>query len=284
MILEHHDSIGCYNTMILSDVTTKAQAFTQELATTLESLPQKPMISTMTIAFTLDEPINLEQLASQFPTQPIKDFIMAVLQSTDALTMKTKGKNFNNSLVFKYNFPYNPKPTSVKAVKVFCNGSLHITGFKSALKALEAADIFTTLLELIAGGTGISDMYNITDFTIQLINAYYKIPQVPDKSQVDMDKYYTLLSKYTEFFTSYNSDHYAGIMLKTPEFSVMTFASGSIIISAITTPQQLEKAVTYISAFTDKHIYECITTTPIDKSKKRKLDANFDYGKYIVLK
>lgn len=270
--------------MILEDVTLKAQAFTAEMNSTLKRLPQKPTISTMTIAFTMASPIDLDLLTDQFPTQPIKDFITSVLQSTDALKMKTKGKNFSNSLVFKYNYPYHPKAASVKAVKVFCNGSLHLTGFKSVQHALEAADIFTTLLELVAGGTGIDDMYNITDFNIQLINAYYKIPQVQDKHQINMEEYYTLLSNYTEFFTSYNSDHYAGIMLKTPEFSVMTFASGSIIISAITTPQQLEKAVNYISAFTDKHVLECITTTPIDKTKKRKLDANFDYGKYIVLK
>jgi TATA-box binding protein (TBP) (component of TFIID and TFIIIB) len=272
-----------YTKMILENVQTQAKAFTIDLNETIGRLKHvKPRVSTMTIAFTLDAPIDLNLVTLQFPTPLIQDFIIAVMQSHEALQMKTKGKNFSNSVVFKYNFP--PNPSSSKAVKVFCNGSLHLTGFKNIEDALEAADIFATLLELVAGGSGVTDMYNVTTFTIQLINAYYKIPQVSEKHQIIMDEYYTLLSKYTEFYTSYNSDHYAGIMLKTPEFSVMTFYSGSIIISSISTPKQLEQAIIYISTFTDKHIDECITTTILDKTKKRKLDATFDYGKYIILK
>ena len=263
--------------MILPCVSEKAEEFNKSMRVSLEKMQNVPKVSTMTIGVVLaGESINLERLATEFGCPKIQDFVADI---GTVITMKNKGKNFSNSIVFKFGVG-----EKKQAVKVFCNGSLHLTGFKKVDDALEVAEIFATLLELVDGGNGISDMYNVKDFNIQLINAYFQMPQVCTKTErIAMDRYYKELIEYSNFYTSYDSDHYAGVILKAPTFTVMTFDSGSIIITSINSSAQLEEAYTYITGFLIGNV-EKFKIPKIDIDKKRKRKVEFEYGKYIVLK
>jgi TATA-box binding protein (TBP) (component of TFIID and TFIIIB) len=264
--------------MISPETMKKEQEFTKELNKTLSMLVL-PVISTMTIAIVLDKSINLENLKSRMKDPDIKDFIKQVYGVEDGLQLKTKGLHFNNSLVFR---TAKQKKLS-QAIKVFCNGSLHITGYKNVKDALDAADIFSTLIELCEGGNGISDMYNIMDFSIQLINAYYIISQIQHKKEkILLSTFHTLLKEYTEYYTSYNNDHYAGVVLKSPSFTIMVFESGNIILSSITTPKDMEDAYNYISEFISTNYKSFITETLV-KEKRGKPNYN-DYGDFFLLK
>lgn len=268
--------------MIVSTTQDKANCFAKDINDILTEL-KLPVISTMTIAVSLDKDINLDKLKIRINDPDIKDFISNVYGVQDGLSLKTKGAHFNNSLVFKTKT--NKKLT--QAIKVFCNGSLHITGFKNVQDALDAADVFSTLIEIAEGGTGISNMYNVIEFKIQLINLYYVIPQItPKKQRIQLSVFHETLSEYSTFYTSYNNDHYAGVLLKSPTFTIMAFESGNIIISSVTTAQEIAVAFKYITEFISQY-HACFIKSVQDivsKPRRKAEDPYNSYGDFFVLK
>lgn len=287
--------------MIHQNVQERAVSFTKEITDVIQEL-ELPVISTMTTVVYLDHEIDLINLKNKMKDPNIKNFISQVYGDEECLTLKTKGAHFNNSLVFKTkssktkssktksNTKKNTKKDILsQAIKVFCNGSLHITGYKCLQDSLDAADVFSTLIELVEGGSGLSDMYNVIDFNIQLINLYYVIPQINNNIQViNLDIFHELLSKYSEYYTSYNNDHYAGILLKSPSFTLMIFESGNVIISSVTTAKGIKNAYEYISKFVCESYNSFIIdkqNIPIKSQRSTKKDTSYqDYGDFFILK
>lgn len=269
-------------------VKYRMQEEAERIKQTLQKLPNV-RITTMTIGVVLSETFDLKNIDESFHTSRVQDFIKDVMESADAIRLTT-GRNFNNSRILKIRFQENhqdthqgPSPTKhEQAVKIFCNGSLHLTGFKTLEKCLYTAEIVATMLELMQGGPGYLDKFQITNFDVQLINACFQAP-IPPNTYISLPDFHRALSAFSDFYTSYNNDHYAGVVLKSPEFTIMTFDSGNIMISSITTMDQLEKAYEYIINFVTKNTAKFMV---VDRPKQilKRTDPNFDYGKYIILK
>lgn len=246
-----------------------------------EDLYGVPQITTITVGIKLEhglDHIELDKVTQAItnPPQDIKNFMDQVLGGP--LHRDVSKRNFNNSVIIKM-----PKTQDRKqqAIKVFCNGSLHITGFKHVKDAIEVGDVFTTLMELIHGGRGIDGMFKMVSFDVQLINACFKHPSVTANHVINLEAFYQQLRKHINYYSTFNTDRYAGVIIKAPDFNVLVFESGSIILTSIKTPDQLKEAFVFIDGFLCKYHREFVerkthsTTVP---------KPAFNYSDYLVLK
>jgi TATA-box binding protein (TBP) (component of TFIID and TFIIIB) len=238
----------------------------------------------MTVMVKLNgEDFNLESIYNSFhDNTKINEFLSSVMGKEDAIEIKKKGKHFNNSLVF--NIMINGRG-SKQSVKVFCNGSLHITGFKTLLEVLEVAEVFATIFEILDGGSGIDDIYSIKEYKVQLINIYYQTQGLTSEQGLDLQGLHRLIVEKSDYYSVFNNERYSGVVIKAPEFTVLVFDSGNIILTAITTIEQIRSAYMYMHNFMKTNIYNI----RIDKMQMKRYDTkrvkeNFDYGKYLVLK
>lgn len=243
-------------------------------------------VSTITISIKLDKEINLTKIILEFENSTIKNFIYAVTGNKHNIEISNK-KQFNNSIIFKCNnIPTEDGHILDKqAVKVFCNGSLHITGVKNIKDALYLAEIFTTMIELMYGGDGISDMFRVLGFEIQLVNLYFRLPGIVDGKVLTLVEVLKYLRNNTEYAVSYNNERHAGIIIRSPTFSLLIFDTGNVIICSIKEVSQLMEAREFIK----NKLFVLPEKLKIDKEyisrKRQKMnDAEFDYSKYLVLK
>lgn len=240
-------------------------------------------LSTMTVLVKLDREVSLVRVADGAPAQT--DFVREVVGSADAISIrvpKEGNRSFNNCLIFDC---ASPKVT----VKVFCNGNLHITGARSTTQAVETAEVFATLFELIYGGDGVSSLFNVIGFDVQMINHHYKLPGIPKDTVISLPALKDALKKVSPYFVSYNNEHHAGVILKAPQYTIIVFESGNTIFTAITTAVQLAEAFGFFKGFMDTHLDALLMPqVPIKKraNKRGRTTKNqgFDYGAFIVLK
>lgn len=262
----------------------------QQIHTIAETIPAT--VSTMTILLVLNHPLNLNKILEEFPTDTIQTFLLEV--TGDAKSIYTSSKRpFNNSLVFKCKSIPTDNNTILEkqAVKVFCNGNVHITGVKNITDALYLGDLFVTMIELMYGGNGASNMFTFSRFEVQLVNLYFQLPllSTPGNDKLlNLTQVMLYLQQNTPYYVCYNTERHAGVIIKAIDFTLLIFSSGNVIISSIKDPSQLQ----VVRDFIQKHII-CLsscTDTLVDKPlllgnkyiKRPKPD--FDYSKYIVLK
>lgn len=244
-------------------------------------------VSTITISIKVDKEFNLDKIILEFENSTIKNFIYAVTGNKQSIEISNK-KQFNNSIIFKCNNIPTEEDGHIldkQAVKVFCNGSLHITGVKNIKDALYLAEIFTTMIELVYGGDGISDMFRVVGFEIQLVNLYFRLPGIVDGKVLTLVEVLKYLRKNTEYAVSYNNERHAGIIIRSPTFSLLIFDTGNVIICSIKEVSQLMEAKEFIK----EKLFVLPEKLKIDKEnisrKRQKMsDTEFDYSKYLVLK
>jgi TATA-box binding protein (TBP) (component of TFIID and TFIIIB) len=271
--------------MITYQIKKQGDAFMTEILNIASQVPAQ--ISTITISIKIDNEFNLARITSDFENSTIQDFIYAITGNKQSIEISNK-KQFNNSIIFKCN----NIPTDTdgyildkQAVKVFCNGSLHITGVKDIKDALYLAEVFTTMIELVYGGDGVSNMFNIVGFEIQLMNFYFKLPGMVDGKVLRLVDVLKYLRKNTKYAISYNNERHAGIIIRSPTFSLLIFDTGNVIICSIKETSQLVEAREFILhklyVLPEKFIIdkECIS-----RKRHKKDDPEFDYSKYLVLK
>ena len=155
----------------LHTMEDRAKAFMEDIDSAIRDISsmysENPRVSTMTVMCELcvnrELGVNLQAMYDMFIDEttnpPVKDFIKCVLGREDAIDIK-KGKHFNNSLLF--NIILNGRD-SKQSVKLFCNGNLHITGFKTLIDILEVADVFATMFEIMHGESGMTGMFCVVD-------------------------------------------------------------------------------------------------------------------------
>ena len=233
------------------DIHKKAAEADDDLASGLSGLPLR--ITTITVGVYMNDGINLDRLVEEIEDPEnivLKAFIAEIMGP-----MKRSGKrNFNNSVVFKL-----PDGKLQQAVKIFCNGSLHITGYKSVKRALEISDMFSTLFELVQGGSGIEGRYVISRFDIQLVNLCCVHPMVKADQgirKINLQSFHKILKKYSDFYVTFDTDRYAGVVMKAPRFTIMVFESGSIIVTSVRKGVDIRDAYAYIDAIFQQHIHE----------------------------
>lgn len=270
----------------------KADAFMSELCNTSNKYPIK--LSTMTILVTTTCASFLEKLVGAFNSPKIQAFVYDVTGDINNITLSPKRNAFLNSNLFTCKNIVTDHGTQLvkQSIKVFCNGNMHITGVKCVQDALYIADIFVTMIELVCGGTGISNMFQIIDFDVQLINYCYLDPFATKGYALCLNTLRECIERDGSYFCAYNTERHSGIIVKAPSFSVLIFASGNVILSSIKTPEQLEEAHNFTKELMSKHCEKCLLKLEVEiqtpdissSNKKRKTTMNkFDYGKYLVL-
>lgn len=232
------------------DIREDAEAFDRSLQATMKELDTAYNVclhvSTMTLGVYLGENIDLQMFLRELDspsTDLIKEFTTLFMQN---IKRDTRKRDFNNSIILKIQ---GKTMKLQQAVKVFQNGSLHITGFKTVTEAIELSEVFSTFMELVSGGTGANNTYSIKSYEVQLINVCFQHPCVAANQKINLTSYHKNLSTYTSYYTSLDTDRYAGVVLKSPFFTIMTFESGSIIITAINTAEKLKEAFLLIYNF-----------------------------------
>ncbi len=260
----------------------------EEIASTIPAV-----ISTMTVLIVLDSvdssermPLDLTKILEAFETDEIQQFISDVTGDSKAIYTSSK-RTFNNSIVFKCrNVPTEDGTVLDKqAVKVFCNGNVHITGVKRIQDALYLGDVFVTMIELMYGGDGLSKMFSFKSFDVQLINLYFQVPLSLSDKVLDLVKVKEYLQRETPYYVCYNTERHAGVIVKAVEFTLLVFDTGNVIISSIKRPSQLA----VVRDFIKEHIIglpNCGTLVEKEVLKYgcKRPKRDFDYSQYLVLK
>lgn len=267
---------------------TKFMEEVEEIASTIPAV-----ISTMTVLIVLDSvdssermPLDLTKILEAFETDEIQQFISDVTGDSKAIYTSSK-RTFNNSIVFKCrNVPTEDGTVLDKqAVKVFCNGNVHITGVKRIQDALYLGDVFVTMIELMYGGDGLSKMFSFKSFDVQLINLYFQVPLSLSDKVLDLVKVKEYLQRETPYYVCYNTERHAGVIVKAVEFTLLVFDTGNVIISSIKRPSQLA----VVRDFIKEHIIglpNCGTLVEKEVLKYgcKRPKRDFDYSQYLVLK
>jgi len=260
--------------------THRASEFMTEIRQCLAKLPVQTHISTITVNVKLSKTIHLEEIKANFQQEHVQDFVHCVDGMEGVLFSPTNTKNFSNSLVFKF-----PSGKQQKAIKVFCNGSLHITGYNDLQKAMYMAEVFAAFLELIEGGDGLQDTFHIREYAIQTINICYKL-EISQDMKINLGVLASLLQKTCNYYISFNTDQYVGLVIKAPNFQVLVFESGSVILTCVKDVPMIEMAFWFshktLTDLLDQVVADKYTTTR--KPKNKSDNTEFDYSKYIVLK
>lgn len=272
----------------MDEIHKQSDEFMKSIIDIASTIPAK--VSTITIAVKTDtDNFDLTQIQTQFNKSNIQDFIYQVTGDKSNIIISTK-KQFNNSIIFKCNNIPTEEDGYImdkQSVKVFCNGSLHITGVKKIRDALYLAEVFITMIELIYGGNGCCGMFNIVRFEVQLINLYLKLPgMMDDKSNVLVLVDVLKKLRGTTFYSvSYNNERHAGVIVRSPTFSLLIFDTGNVIICSIKEPSDLTEAKSFVQDKVFPLTDDCITKRDCSVCKKNKKDnKDFDYAKYLILK
>ena len=248
----------------------------------LQGFPVDTHISTITVNVNLSDTVNLQNIKDRFFDSTVQEYVTSVMEGLEF--HPENKKNFNNSLVFKLKSSDDKKHR--KAIKVFCNGSLHITGYNDIATSMYMADVFRTFLEIVEGGTGFQDWYTISGYQIQTINICYNLGIGPSKN-INLRKLADILRSKCSYYVSFNTDLYVGLVIKAPHLQVLIFESGSIILTCVKNAEEINEGFRFS--------YEMLQSVQSDilvekilhqKSKKKRCreDDEFDYSKYLILK
>jgi hypothetical protein len=147
------------------------------------------------------------------------------------------------------------------------------------------------MIELVYGGDGISGMFMVKSYDVQLINFYLTIPTQMEtgynnKKVLDLQKVREVLQATTPYYVCYNTERHPGVIVKAVDFTMMVFDSFNVLISSIKSIAQLEAAQSFVKehVFNLVNVDGCCVNAPLSNSKKSKVDSSFDYNKYVVLK
>lgn len=233
----------------------------------IEGLHDGIYISTITALVTLNKRVNLNTVQSGIKLDNSQLFIKDVIGH---IKLK-ENNNFHNSLLLRI---------GKQTIKIFTNGNLHITGYKKANDIIYISNVICVLLEICNGGSGLETIYKMEKLKIELVNVCFKM-DIDDNEKVSLKDYHRNLKKYTNYYTSYDADHYAGVILKTPDYTVLTFESGQIIISVKDNIEIIVEAYGTIMEFINSKKDNFITIKSICSSKRK---GDFDYNDYRILR
>lgn len=230
-----------------SEVEQRARALSQELeqavgrinARTFRRMrPTRASISTMTITASL----NVRRVC--------KDSMVIALSLVDgdgplttAKTHKRKRTSvFFNQITLRH---------GTKSVKVFLNGSMHVTGCTSPMQFVDISAAVCAFMANVAGVETVDGDCNvrIVGFDIQMINLNFGAG-----TQLHLQ---SLRDRCTErgYVASYDSDMYPGLNVKVPvgdrHATVLLFRSGKVIVTGSKSAHELETAHALITDVLD---------------------------------
>lgn len=200
--------------------------------------PTRATISTMTITASL----NVKRVC--------KDSMVIALSLVDGdgplTTAKTHKRKrtavFFNQITLRH---------GTKSVKVFYNGSMHVTGCTSPMQFADIASAVCAFMANVAGVETVDGDSNVrvTGFDIQMINLNFGAG-----SQLHLQSLRDRCAA-RGYQASYDSDMYPGLNIKVPvgdrHATILMFKSGKVIITGAKSARELEEAHTLITAMLD---------------------------------
>lgn len=228
----------------LEDMRHHAASLTSVRATDLN-------ISTMTVLVTLkvDGKIDLEHLVQIFPTLAPKIKNRPAMVKDPQGRVSRRGKvhsTFYNQISIWY-----ADDKARRNIKVFRNGSLHITGERSLRGNLEIALEVSAILGRVLD----IPVPVVSDFDIQMINTNFKIDVgiILGAMREAMARHPGVTK------ASYDPETYPGLNCKYATTSgraasVLTFNSGNIIITGLKSFQEFRDTYVFITGFIDQNL------------------------------
>lgn len=219
-------------------------------ARTFQSLrPTRATISTMTITASL----NVKRVC--------KDSMVIALSLVDGDGPLTAAKThkrkrtavFFNQITLRH---------GTKSVKVFFNGSMHVTGCTSPMQFADIASAVCGFMADVAGVEtvdGTSDV-RVTGFDIQMINLNFGAG-----SQLHLQSLRDRCAA-KGYAASYDSDMYPGLNVKVPvgdklgdklgdrHATILLFKSGKVIVTGAKSASELEEAHALITSVLDEEL------------------------------
>lgn len=174
-----------------------------------------------------------------------------------------KNKSFYNSVTIRYK---DTETRKGRAIKVFRNGNLHVTGY-------------TRVEDAEATGGQILGMFEgyerMEEVKIQMMNTCFRI-----------DTEFNMMELFEEFRQSqhiikYDTERHAGLQIKMVcgdrKITVIVFRTGSVLITGVRSMEELEYGHREIMRMLSPKIEPVME--PV--SKRQKIDKTFDYGMFL---
>lgn len=187
-----------------------------------------------------------------------EDIIKELLNDTVVIN---SNKSFYNSVTIRYK-----ENSKGRAIKIFRNGNLHITGFN---KLEEAESIGKKTLDMF------DEKARIEEVKIQMMNSCFR-----------METEFNLLELYEEFkqtphLVKYDRERHAGLQIKigfnNRWITVIVFRTGNILITGVKSMEELEYGYQEILRLLQPKIED--DGEPV--SKRQKIDKAFDYKMFL---
>lgn len=223
--------------MVSPMANTKHQQFTDNMEAVLSD------IHGIQASSTIIGPLNICTMTVSFKTSmsrlSVSDFVASLDMTRATETFGgditiNDNKSFYNSVTLRY---IQPDTTKKRAIKVFSNGSLHLTGFKSLDECFEGAE---KMVFLINTWVGDANAISITDFNVQLINTCLKVTH-----QLNMERVVEVFKTHTPHKVLYDVERHPGLQLKVVchashrTVTIIIFRTGSVLITGIQQPSEL---------------------------------------------
>lgn len=238
----------------LNELKTKIQ---KDLDLNSNDLPSDINISTITFCCALDTEFYPQNIANYILLSPTS-IIQVTPKKNLVKSKKNSNKNkqndeFQNQVTLCVNVSKKDKPISVK---IFKNGSLHLTGCKNVDNMLEAlqkvcfecsktrAIICSNKIKEVtfAKNPEILGIEHLKNFKVHMINSNFTVPFCIDRPKLHIKL------KSESVNSEYDTNKHAGVQVKFENnITIFVFESGSIIIIAGRTGfSTINKAYTYI--------------------------------------
>lgn len=270
------------------DLTQKTLLGCREQNASLLAKP--PYITTMTICFFLSKPPQSIDMVADFVSKPPSNLGQSLIDDVFGgkaiFFARPRSKCFPNCIVFTL---IETKSRKV-AIKCFTNGALHITGVENVGRALEIAEMFGALLELVEGGNGCGSMFEVERFELQLMNVHFQMNI--HEGKIDLERLFQFVLQRTQHMSSYNKERHNGLIVKIltenmHTVSVIVFDSGNILVCACKDDTSFTEAYSFIIGILQDVWLEVwqkdVLSKQVCNKRKRKHKDNFDYGQYIIL-
>jgi len=230
-------------------------------------------IATMTIMCRLkQDAINLDKVAACFESEPVLKLLRSYDDVSDALlSRRDADKHFHNAIILKYK---QTQPRNHKAVKMFINGSLHITGCKSATECMETTAMVCRVLDIVhcrPKGT-----FAPVRFNVQLVNTVFEIPLRNREVRFDLGLLRETLFRTHGLDATFEPEIHAALNLKynvksrcimtnlpvVRDVTLLTFDTGNIILTGVINAHELRMAYRFITSFLDAEFFRATYPAP----------------------
>ena len=217
-------------------------------------VPTRAVVSTMTFTAKL----NVQRVCRDSMT-----IALSMIEGDTPLTSTTSrserkvhkrkrpGSVFFNQITMRH---------GTKSVKVFDNGSMHVTGCTSPTQFLEVAEAVCKFMGELAGIETVdgSGVVRLTGYDTQMINLNFGVDTRLYLQQ--------LCERYAAmgYVASYDSDTYPGLNVKLPvgdrRVTALLFKSGKVIITGAKTAEELESAHAMVTGVLDSAAHKTAKT------------------------